>query len=83
MKNWGVYTVTLDDGDKIFFDYQGVNSMKDGVLAGGSNRWQITGGTGKLKAIKGTGTCKLTGNNDSLSYTCTGTYRTGSSEAKQ
>ena len=41
----------------------------------GSNKYQITGGTGKMKGIKGSGTCKLTGTADGgTEYSCTGEY---------
>ena len=75
MKNWGTYAVTMDDGDKIFFDYQGTDTMKDNKFAGGNNRWTISGGTGKMKGAKGTGQCKLTpAGSDNLTYTCNGMY---------
>jgi hypothetical protein len=82
MKNWGTYAVTLDDGDKIFMDYQGTDTMKGNQLASGNNRWTITGGTGKMKGAKGVGQCKLApaGSTD-ITYTCNGTY--GMPGAKQ
>lgn len=71
----GVYTETYDSGDKIFYTYQTTATTKDGAFAGGSNKYQITGGTGKMKGIKGSGTCKLTGTGDGgLNYECTGEY---------
>jgi len=78
MKNWGVYTVTFDNGDKVFYNYQGMGTMKDGAFQGGTNKYQIAGGTGKMKGIKGSGTCKLTGTSDGgTDYSCSGEYTIG------
>jgi hypothetical protein len=75
LKNWGVYTVTLDSGDKIFYDYQGTGTTKDGNFQTGTNKYQVASATGKMKGIKGSGSCKLTGNSDgTLDYSCTGEY---------
>lgn len=74
-KGWGVYVETFDGGDKVFYNYQTVVTMKDDQSSTGTNKYQITGGTGKMKGIKGSGACKLTGGTDgSTDYTCTGEY---------
>jgi hypothetical protein len=74
-KGWGVYVETFDSGDKVFYDYQTNVTTKDDKTASGSNKYQTTGGTGKMKGIKGSGTCKLTGNADgSTDYACIGEY---------
>jgi hypothetical protein len=42
-------------------------------MVGGSDKYQATGGTGKMKGVKGAGTCKITGHPDgSFDYACTG-----------
>ena len=84
-KVWGVYVETFDSGDKIFYTYQGSTVLKDGALQTGQNKYQISGGTGKMKGIKGSGTCKLSPNADGgLDYTCTGEYTPGgAAPAKQ
>ena len=75
VKTWGLYTETYDSGDKVFYNYQTTGTAKDGVFQTGSNKYQISGGTGKMKGIKGSGTCKLTGAADGgLDYSCTGEY---------
>jgi hypothetical protein len=75
VKNSGVFVETLDSGDKIFYNYQGTQTMKDNMLQTGTNKYQIAGGTGKMKGIKGSGGCKLTGGADgSVDYTCTSEY---------
>jgi hypothetical protein len=74
-KAWGVYVETFDNGDKVFYSYQGTVTTKDGTVQAGQDKYQITGGTGKMKGIKGSGTCKLTGNSGGgLDYSCTGEY---------
>ena len=75
LKAWGMYVETYDNGDKIFYAYQGASTTKDGALVSGSNTWRMTGGTGKMAGIKGTGGCKLTpGDAGGLNYSCTGEY---------
>jgi hypothetical protein len=75
VKTWGVYTQTFDSGDKVFYNYQTTGTTKDGVYQAGQNKYQIAGGTGKMKGIKGSGTCKLTGAADgSVDYSCSGEY---------
>jgi hypothetical protein len=75
MKGWGVFVETYDSGDKIFYAYQTSATTKDGTFVSGGNKYQISGGTGKMKGIKGSGTCTLTGNaGGGLDYACTGEY---------
>jgi hypothetical protein len=57
-KAWGVYVGTFDSGDKIFYTYQATATMKDDAIQTGQNKYQITDGTGKMKGINGSGTCK-------------------------
>jgi hypothetical protein len=72
----GVYVETFDSGDKIFYTYQATGTMRDSAFQAGENKYQITGGTGKMKGIEGSGTCKTTGTADGgLEYTCTGQYK--------
>lgn len=72
-KVWGVYVETFDNGDKLFYRYTGGGTTKDGAFVSGDNKWQVTGGAGKMKGAKGMGSCKLAGNADrGLDYECTG-----------
>jgi len=74
-KTWGVYVETFDSGDKIFYTYQNSVAFKDNAPQTGQGKYQISGGTGKMKGIKGAGTCKHTGNaNGGIDYSCTGEY---------
>ena len=71
----GVFLETMANGDKINFTYQFTGTLKNGMMATGSDKWQATSGTGKFKGIKASGTCTATGNAvGSMAYTCTGTY---------
>lgn len=75
VRAWGVYVETFDGGDKVFFNYQTHAKVDKGMFTSGGNAYQITGGTGKMKGIKGSGTCKLTGTPEGgLVYKCTGEY---------
>ena len=61
--------------DKVFYAYQGTVTSKSGAVQSGQNKWQITGGTGKMKGITGSGTCKHTPEDCGfLDYACTGEY---------
>lgn len=73
--NHGVFIVTLASGDKVYYNYHGTSAMKDGKLETGTNKWTITGGTGKMTGVKGEGGCKGKGNPDgSGTWDCNGTY---------
>lgn len=71
----GVFVVTMANGDKVHYDYQGSGTTKDGNFVSGTNKWTISGGTGKFKGLKGSGTCAGKGAADgSATWECTGTY---------
>jgi hypothetical protein len=83
-KVWGVYVETFDNGDKIFYNYQEISTANNDGSSVGSNKYQITGGTGKMKGITGSGTCKVTGASDGSSgYSCTGEYTAGGAAGKK
>lgn len=73
----GIHVSTMDNGDKIFVKFQGGGTVsKDGALQTDSGTWSYTGGTGKLKGIKGKGTYKGKGNADgSATYEIEGDYQ--------
>jgi hypothetical protein len=52
----GYHTSTLDNGDKYYVTYHGSGPVKDGKPGDGSGTWMYTGGTGKMKGLKGKGT---------------------------
>ena len=74
-KGHGVFVETMANGDMIHFSYQTTATLKDGQMVSGSDKWEATGGSGKFKGIKGSGTCTGTGNADgSSTWSCSGTY---------
>jgi len=78
LKNHGVFVVTLASGDKVFYNYHGTQTVKDGKMDSGTNTWTLSGGTGKFKGVKGEGGCKGKGNPDGTStWNCDGTYSVG------
>lgn len=74
----GVHVSTMDNGDKIYVKFQGSGTSKDGATQTDAGKWSYTGGTGKLKGIKGGGTYKGKGNADgSVTYEIAGEYTLG------
>ncbi len=55
----GSAVVTMATGDKAFSSAQGTGTVRDGAIHSAESTWAYTGGTGKLKGIKGKGTAKL------------------------
>ena len=56
----GVHFSTFASGDKAFVRFQGSLVLKDGAPQSSQGTWSFTGGTGKLKGLKGKGTYKGT-----------------------
>jgi hypothetical protein len=72
---WGTYVDTLENGEKVYYKYESTSAMKGGTLSTMQNKWQIEGGTAKLKGIKGQGTCTGKADPDgSLTFECQGEY---------
>jgi hypothetical protein len=63
----GYGVATLESGDKAFVHFQGANTIKDKVPVTGQGTWSFTGGTGKLRGLKGKGTYKGKWNPDGTS----------------
>ncbi len=72
----GTYVETLANGEKVYYKYEASSVVdKDGVVQSWQNHWVITGGSARLKGIKGEGTCTGKGGSDrSLEFDCTGDY---------
>ena len=71
----GTHVSTMDSGDKIYVRFEGSGTLKDGKLVTDGGTWSYTGGTGKLKGIKGKGTHKGKGNPDgTMTYEIAGDY---------
>jgi hypothetical protein len=56
----GYVVDTWANGDKTYARVQTKGTVKDGKPESGEGTWALTGGTGKLKGIKGNGTSKPT-----------------------
>jgi hypothetical protein len=74
-RTWGVMVQTLADGDEVNFTSQVNGNMVNGVQKSGQMMYQITGGTGKMAGIKGSGTCTITYNAPAPNVaSCAGQY---------
>lgn len=72
----GQFTVTMENSDKVYYSYEGSGSSDPAKPA--TNRWAISGGTGKFQGIKGAGTCTGKRSTDgSSTWDCTGGYALG------
>jgi len=71
----GFHVSTMTNGDKAFVNFRGSSTMKDGKPVSAQGTWAYTGGTGKLKGIKGKGTFKGTPTEDGgMTYEVEGEY---------
>jgi hypothetical protein len=57
----GFGVTTMENGDKAYTHSQDTGIMKEGGVFTDEGTWTFTGGTGKLKGIKGRGTYKSSG----------------------
>jgi hypothetical protein len=60
----GTVVGTLDSGDKMFVSTRDSAAVKDAKPGDAQGTWSFTGGTGKIKGIKGKGTYTVKGNAD-------------------
>lgn len=59
VKSSGYHVSNMSNGDKMYVKFQGKDTMtKDGKPLTTEGTWSYTGGTGKLKGVKGGGTYK-------------------------
>ncbi len=72
----GYVVVTMENGDKAFVKINSGTSMmsKDGKPESDEGTWSYTGGTGKLKGLKGKGTYKGKAAGDAFEDTIEGEY---------
>lgn len=67
--NHGRFVSTKDNGDKVYYNYQGSG---DRASKTATNKWKVTGGTGKSKSAGLSGSCKGTLSDDGATdWTCT------------
>jgi hypothetical protein len=73
--NQGCVVNTWANGDKSYVRTQSSATLKDGTIESADGTWSSTGGTGKLKGIKGKGTYEGKGAPDgSVTYDVQGEY---------
>ena len=71
----GYHVATTATGDSATAKFQGSGKLKEGKSVSDGGTWTFTGGTGKLKGIKGKGTYRGTANPDgTMTYKVTGEY---------
>jgi hypothetical protein len=67
--NHGRLVVTMDNGDKAYYDYSGSG---DRAKKSATNKWKVAGGTGKFKSGGPSGACTGTlGDDGSSDWNCT------------
>ncbi len=70
----GYVVDTYASGDKAFVRWQGTATLKDGTPVSQEGTWSFTGGTGKLKGLKGKGTYKCTAEGEGSACDIEGEY---------
>ncbi len=71
----GFHVSTMDSGDKFVVWYQGTGEVKEGTLQSQKGNWGFTGGSGKLKGIKGKGKYTCTSSGEGVSCDVEGEYQ--------
>ncbi len=72
----GTFVDTMVNGDRGYYDYSFKTKTKDGKPTISGHKWELLGGTGKLKGAKGKGTCEATPQEDGkVVYECRGKYK--------
>jgi len=69
----GYVVFSMENGDKIYVRFQGMGGMKEEGPTG-EGTWSLTGGTGKLKGVKGKGTYKAFETADAGGFQMEGDY---------
>ena len=72
----GVFTETMSNGDKLYYQHTGGAMLKDGAFASGEDQWEVSGGTGSYKGYTGKGVCKpLPQADGTFLDACSGEYK--------
>ncbi len=71
----GFHVVTMDSGDKFFVWLLAAGETKDGALQSEKGTWGFTGGSGKLKGIKGKGTFTCAPSGEGVACDVEGEYQ--------
>jgi hypothetical protein len=75
----GMFTVTYNTGDKVFYQYALSVAIKNGNVQSGTGTFVAIGGTGKMKSVTAKGTCTFGPGSGpgSNTFSCTGHYTLG------
>jgi hypothetical protein len=72
----GYYLDVMSNGDSAYYRYEGTTALQGGAPQTAGWKWKFVGGSGKLKGLKGKGTCRATWNLSGVNtWECTGSYR--------
>ena len=72
----GTFVDTMVNGDRGYYHYEFKTAIKDGRPNISAHKWELLGGTGKLKGAKGKGSCEATPQEDGkIIYECQGKYK--------
>lgn len=75
IRSRGYFVDTMANGDQVHYRYQCTTALQDGAPQSAACKWTLVGGTGKLKGIKGTGSCTGKARADGgFSQECEGDY---------
>lgn len=78
LKGRGIYIETFANGDKVIYEYKLSLTLSNGVTQSGTGKFKAIGGTGKLTGISAKGSCTYTpAANGGNNYSCTGAYTIG------
>ena len=71
----GTYVDTMENGDVAYYDYSFKTKIEDGKSAISGHKWELIGGTGAMKGVKGKGSCEVSvQDNGKVIYECRGKY---------
>lgn len=70
VKDRAITVDTLANGDKVFAKSQTTATLTNAGPQSATATYQITGGTGEVKGIQGSGTCRMTDSD----FSCSGVY---------
>lgn len=74
----GYYLDAMANGDTVRYRYEGSATVTEGKPPSTEWKWSLGHGTGKMKGVKGKGTCRGTANPDGTgAWECEGEYRVG------
>src|SRR5256885_13852650 len=72
----GYFLDTMSDGNQAPYRYVGTTTLQDGAPQGAIWNWLFVGGTGTLRGLRGSGSCRAKSIGNGVSaWECTGSYQ--------